>query len=252
MIVDREFMQLRGTDVYTQFVGPQLGGHAMVVMGYSDVKQAFKVFNSWGTAWGDHGFGWINYTVFRQLAREGYVAQDIFAPPPTPQPTPPSPVPLPTPQPTPPSPVRLPTPVQPSVHMGSPFVLLNQSVMGPPGAGNVPGMLVSVPETLEHGIGHTLMIGFIFTYPDGRPLRANDNEHVFRDATGEVMTYLPAAPVLHDPADLTTHAAQIPNFALNFAPSNPPRQQPVAVHALAILDGHFLAQSPPTQFILTF
>jgi hypothetical protein len=39
--------------------------HAIVAVGYDDVKQAFKLLNSWGTAWGDHGFGWISYDLFK-------------------------------------------------------------------------------------------------------------------------------------------------------------------------------------------
>ena len=34
-----------------------LGGHAVVVVGYSD--DAFIVLNSWGDDWGDNGFGYI-------------------------------------------------------------------------------------------------------------------------------------------------------------------------------------------------
>lgn len=41
-----------------------MGGHAMVVIGYDDGKQAFELLNSWGTQWGDGGFGWIRYTDF--------------------------------------------------------------------------------------------------------------------------------------------------------------------------------------------
>ncbi|NQX86025.1 MAG: hypothetical protein HRT67_08985 [Flavobacteriaceae bacterium] len=33
--------------------------HAMLVIGYSDDYNAFKVVNSWGSDWGDNGFIWI-------------------------------------------------------------------------------------------------------------------------------------------------------------------------------------------------
>ncbi len=48
-------------------------GHAIVVVGYDDAKVitntqcnkqtkgAFLIRNSWGTAWGDHGYGWLPY-----------------------------------------------------------------------------------------------------------------------------------------------------------------------------------------------
>jgi Papain family cysteine protease len=40
------------------------GAHAMVVVGYDDGREAFQVMNSWGTNWGDGGFGWIKYQDF--------------------------------------------------------------------------------------------------------------------------------------------------------------------------------------------
>ena len=43
------------------------GGHAIVAIGYSDsrkigsTKGAFKIRNSWGTSWGENGYGWLPY-----------------------------------------------------------------------------------------------------------------------------------------------------------------------------------------------
>jgi C1A family cysteine protease len=38
-----------------------VGGHAVLAVGYSDVKKAIQIQNSWGSNWGDSGFGWIPY-----------------------------------------------------------------------------------------------------------------------------------------------------------------------------------------------
>jgi C1A family cysteine protease len=51
-----------------------LGGHAIVAVGYDDTMKikntspggkettgAFLIRNSWGTGWGDHGYGWFPY-----------------------------------------------------------------------------------------------------------------------------------------------------------------------------------------------
>lgn len=38
-----------------------LGGHAMVLVGYDDHDDHFIVRNSWGTHWGDSGYGYIPY-----------------------------------------------------------------------------------------------------------------------------------------------------------------------------------------------
>lgn len=48
------------------------GGHAMVIVGYDDAKQAFRVQNSWGPRWGDHGFIWISYETFKADAEGAY------------------------------------------------------------------------------------------------------------------------------------------------------------------------------------
>lgn len=37
------------------------GGHAMVIAGFDDAKNAFLVRNSWGEAWGAQGYGWLPY-----------------------------------------------------------------------------------------------------------------------------------------------------------------------------------------------
>ena len=52
----------------TTFFGP----HAMVVVGYDDGREAFQVLNSWGTAWGDGGFGWIKYRDFGEYCRYSF------------------------------------------------------------------------------------------------------------------------------------------------------------------------------------
>ncbi len=51
-----------------------MGGHALVAVGYDDAlpitnagpdgsttKGALLIRNSWGTAWGDRGYGWLPY-----------------------------------------------------------------------------------------------------------------------------------------------------------------------------------------------
>jgi C1A family cysteine protease len=44
-----------------------LGGHAVCIVGFDDTKKQFKFINSWGNAWGDHGYGYLPY---------GYIANN--------------------------------------------------------------------------------------------------------------------------------------------------------------------------------
>lgn len=91
--VDNAFKHF-SDEVYTETDGQILGYHALVVVGYDDNLQAFRLFNSWGTKWGDRGMAWVGYPVFKKIAREGYAVFDIVrdrrnpGPKPAPTPTP--------------------------------------------------------------------------------------------------------------------------------------------------------------------
>lgn len=36
--------------------------HTVVIVGWSDGRQAWRIKNSWGTDWGDKGFAWVGYS----------------------------------------------------------------------------------------------------------------------------------------------------------------------------------------------
>lgn len=57
-------------------IGQVQGGHAILLVGYSDNRNAFKLINSYGKEWGDSGYGWVDYIHFTRVASEGYVAKD--------------------------------------------------------------------------------------------------------------------------------------------------------------------------------
>jgi C1A family cysteine protease len=68
------------------------GGHAVVAVGYDDNKKigkdkgALLIRNSWGTGWGDRGYGWLPYRYvesgladdFWSLVKAEYVDTDLF------------------------------------------------------------------------------------------------------------------------------------------------------------------------------
>jgi hypothetical protein len=75
--VDEGFKKASGKDyVWKETIGNPLGGHAMAVVGYDDDRGAYKIINSWGTDWGDGGYGWISYDHFAKVVNEAYVAKD--------------------------------------------------------------------------------------------------------------------------------------------------------------------------------
>lgn len=59
----------RGSGDYTQFVGPNLGGHAIACVGYDDARGGGSLLlaNSWGATWRDQGFVWVRYTAMPNL-----------------------------------------------------------------------------------------------------------------------------------------------------------------------------------------
>ncbi|MHA3061607.1 C1 family peptidase [Acinetobacter sp. ANC 4636] len=68
------------------------GGHAVLAVGYDDSKKigntkgAFLIRNSWGTQWGDSGYGWLPYAYvenglandFWSMVKAEYIDTDLF------------------------------------------------------------------------------------------------------------------------------------------------------------------------------
>jgi hypothetical protein len=78
-MVGDPFIALSGATVYSTH-NPDLGsGHCMLVIGYDDNRRAIRLFNSWGTSWGDGGYAWISYDIWETFVAEAWVAQPVFA-----------------------------------------------------------------------------------------------------------------------------------------------------------------------------
>ena len=89
---NQEFYQLRGQKVWHAGV-PKIddGHHAIAIVGYFELGQYFLIMNSWGTGWGDGGFGRISYDTFRRRVKRGFSMRVEETPiPKIPEPTPPS------------------------------------------------------------------------------------------------------------------------------------------------------------------
>jgi hypothetical protein len=50
--------------------GPVAGGHAILVIGYSKARTAFRLLNSWGKGWGEKGRAWIRASDMERLLKE--------------------------------------------------------------------------------------------------------------------------------------------------------------------------------------
>ena len=108
------------TEVMPSPSGNRLGGHAVLLVGYDDSKQAFIVRNSWGTRWGNNGHFMMSYKfttssncsdfwVLETIVDSEPVPVPVIVPVPIVNPTP---VPIVNPEPVPePTPIVNPTPV---------------------------------------------------------------------------------------------------------------------------------------------
>jgi hypothetical protein len=72
------FMNLRGSNgLFSDTTSPLTGaGHAVLAVGYD--QDGLLIQNSWGTGWGDHGFGRLSWDVVRQDVGEAWVVNQIF------------------------------------------------------------------------------------------------------------------------------------------------------------------------------
>lgn len=225
MWTDEGFANLRNNQIYYGSSGRELGAHAMVVVGYDDSRNAYKILNSWGTNWGTNGFGWISYSAFKNRVKEAYTAQDIVINNPN---------------------VNnivqdndnrnidIPPPIPPNARMVSAFlrepeVTHNQMVQTPQGL--QPGMIICVPGSIEDGVGSYAQLVLRFFQSNGQPLLANMYELHFRDAIGLVATGTNRAVIVNNPAPVGNHIVSIPYYALNFPPSGGRMQAVVLVQA---------------------
>jgi len=55
-----------------------IGGHALHIVGYDDVKKAFLLQNSWGVGWGMSGFGYLPYSYFETGYQGQPDASDVW------------------------------------------------------------------------------------------------------------------------------------------------------------------------------
>lgn len=85
--VDRAFHRLRGRKVWSGIGDPDTG-HAITLVGYNERGQYFKFINSWGTGWGDRGYGRISYRSLIDQSVVGYRMRVSGVEPPSPEPPP--------------------------------------------------------------------------------------------------------------------------------------------------------------------
>ncbi len=69
MLADNSFINASAGFIWKNYSGSGMLAHCIVICGYDDTKNAYKVMNSWGTGWGDAGYSWIDYNFFETGGR---------------------------------------------------------------------------------------------------------------------------------------------------------------------------------------
>lgn len=239
MLVDDEFMQLRGPGTYSRYSGVPRGGHALLVVGYDDTRGAFRVINSWGTGWGDGGFGWIAYGVFRQTVREGYVARDVVPMASAQLPT------LPRRETEPFPPAADPATAQIAILEIAHDVPLRRA----PDLPGEPGMRILVQGSVLHGIGHVAQVVVRFTLKDGTIIAGDPEQPAFRDVRGFAATGTAPLRVTTSPFAVSRTVA-IPYSHLRVPGERPATMSDVSAVATIYLDNFEVARSEPKLLML--
>lgn len=54
---------------FVQLTGSVIGGHAYLIIGYSEKRKAYRALNSWGESWGERGRFWVRQEDMAELIR---------------------------------------------------------------------------------------------------------------------------------------------------------------------------------------
>ena len=239
MMVDEPFMRLRGPVSYSRYSGVAVGAHALLVAGYDDGRGAFRVINSWGTGWGDGGFGWISYGAFRQTVREGYVARDITPMMSAQLPT------FPRRETEPVRPVAEPATAQVAIVEIAHDVMLRRAADRP----EEPGMRIVLRGSVLNGIGRVAQVVVRFTLPDGTVVAGDPERPAFRDARGFVATTTAPLRVTESPFTVSRTVA-LPYSFLRVPGERPGTPSGVSAFATIYLDNFEVARSEPRPLAL--
>ncbi len=64
ILADNYFMNAKEDFIWNSYSGSGSVGHCVVIKGYDDGRQAYRIMNSWGENWGGKGECWLGYEFF--------------------------------------------------------------------------------------------------------------------------------------------------------------------------------------------
>jgi len=228
--IDSSFDYLKGQQIWYGPTSGATSGHAMVVVGYDDAKQAVRLYNSWGKSWGDNGLGWVSYTALLTYGREMYVAKSFHAEP-TPTPTPKTPDPK--------VPAPKPTTGAPKATLSAPSMTKNVLV------GDSYFFGLAVAGTLENAQNrkYTLVVRF---KRDGKPILSTDTKYA--DSHGRLAASTPKVTASTQKLDLgSAPSLAIPQQLLKTSGAKSGDSIAVEAYYDVYVDSFFVGRSPSAK-----
>jgi hypothetical protein len=221
MDVDEAFQALSPRDaVYRREGKDSPSGHALVVVGYDDGRQSYKVMNSWGNDWGDHGFGWVTYPMFLQHVREAYVVHGYAG-----------------------------QPDEQRQNAGSsptgirPVALISPPELETATTPNGNSLVIHIKGVIANANGSTAQVVARFAHKNGTALRADPSLFKYRDAQGVVATTTDRFLVTDEQFSLAKVDLIIPYAAFKLAPTGGVRTWEMSVALTTYVDEFQVAQS---------
>ena len=198
---DQEFQKREGPAIITDMqVDASSMGHAMVLVGYDDGKKAFKIMNSWGTAWRDGGYCWMSYDAFKKCIRECWVAKDVdgdkqIDPKDEEQ-------------------VTNDNPVVDELVTDLKIVNVDYNAANPddPSAGN--SLKINCNVRLDKNFGNTAQIIAFINYKDGKPVLSKDKNYTYGE-DGEAIAFSKVVDMNSLTEDTENISIYIPYSALD-------------------------------------
>lgn len=241
--IDDGFYSLGSGQIWQSTIGASRGGHAMVVVGYDDARNAFKLINSWGTDWADDGYGWVDYSHFRQVVREAYIVQDAKngSPPSTPDFEPQD------------NPYTPPAPSGGNSNIMITQFVHNQFNPANPGLG--PGAMVAGTISIPPGVQGYAQIVINLTFQNGMPVQSLSP--AFALPNGQAASGTPPLPL--DGAGVnTTWFAFLPYCTLNVPkgqlclpfPQGPLQRSSLIARTVLFVNDFGVAEGPQVPFFL--
>jgi len=189
---DENFTDTKGPVVVSSMVTDENSmGHAMLVVGYDDGKNSFRIMNSWGKEWRDGGYCWFTYDVFKKIVREAWIAKDVEGDKEIKKENEQE--------------ITSENPVVDEILTELNISKVDYNAKNPddPNAGNC--LKINCSVKLDNNFGNTAQIIAFISQKDGKPVMSNDDYYAYEDGQAAGFTSV---------VDISSYNEEVRNFSI--------------------------------------